>query len=54
MLNYRVEYAFHESDMLALYADSILSNERSQHVLEKVGFKFIKQEGDFKYYCIMK
>ena len=47
-----VQYVFHELDIPVLYADCILSNKRSQHVLEKVGFKFIKEEGDFRYYCI--
>ena len=37
-----------------LYADTILTNKRSQHVLEKIGFEFIKQEGDFRYYCISR
>jgi len=45
-----IQYVFHELDIPVLYADSILSNTRSQHVLEKVGFTFIKEEGDFKYY----
>lgn len=47
-----IEYVFNELDIPVLYADSILSNTRSQHVLEKVGFKFIKEEGEFRYYCI--
>ena len=47
-----IEYVFHELDIPTLYADSILSNTRSQHVLEKVGFRLIKEEGNFKYYCI--
>ena len=47
-----IEYVFNELDIPVLYADSILSNKRSQHVLEKVGFKLIKEKGDFKYYCI--
>ena len=45
-----IQYVVHELDIPVLYADSILSNTRSQHVLEKVGFTFIKEEGDFKYY----
>lgn len=49
-----IEYVFHELDIPVLYADSILSNTRSQHVLEKVGFRLIKEEGDFKYYCIKR
>ena len=47
-----IQYVFNELDIPVLYADSILSNTRSQHVLEKVGFQFIKEEGDFKYYQI--
>lgn len=47
-----IEYVFGELNIPVLYADSIWSNERSQHVLEKVGFRLIKEEGDFKYYCI--
>ena len=49
-----LKYVFNELDIPILYADSILSNKRSQHVLEKVGFKLIKEEGDFKYYCIQR
>ena len=47
-----IQYVFHELDIPVLYADSILSNTRSQHVLEKVGFRLVREEGDFKYYCI--
>lgn len=47
-----IQYVFNELDIPVLYADAILSNKRSQHVLEKVGFRLIKEEGDFKYYCI--
>ena len=47
-----IAYVFNELDIPVLYADSILSNRRSQHVLEKVGFRFIKEEGDFRYYSI--
>ena len=47
-----IQYVFNELDIPVLYADTILSNTRSQHVLEKVGFKFIKEEGEFRYYRI--
>ena len=47
-----IQYVFNELDIPVLYADSILTNTRSQHVLEKVGFRLIKEEGNFKYYCI--
>lgn len=47
-----IQYVFNELDIPVLYADSILSNKRSQHVLEKVGFRFLREEGNFRYYCI--
>lgn len=47
-----IQYAFCELDLSVLYADAILTNTRSQHVLEKVGFQFLKEEGDFRYYRI--
>lgn len=45
-----VQYAFEVLDMAAVNADTIAKNKRSQHVLEKVGFQFIKEENGFKYY----
>lgn len=45
-----LRYAFDELGMSAVNADVVLKNKRSQHVLEKIGFQFIKQEGIFKYY----
>lgn len=47
-----VKYVFETLDIPVLYADSILPNTRSQHVLEKAGFRCLRTEGDFKYYCI--
>lgn len=49
-----IEYVFKELDIPVLYADTILKNTRSRHVLEKLGFEFIKEEGDFRYYCISR
>lgn len=49
-----IAYVFNELDIPILYADSILSNKRSQHVLEKVGFKLINEDENFKYYCITR
>ena len=45
-----VRYAFDVLGMVAVNADTIAKNTRSQHVLEKVGFRFIRQENGFKYY----
>ena len=49
-----VQYAFDVLGVSTLYADTIRSNARSQHVLEKVGFSFIREDKDFKYYRIEK
>ena len=47
-----VQYVFNELDIPVLYADSIQPNTRSQHVLEKAGFIFVREDADFKYYRI--
>ena len=49
-----VKYAFESLDVPVLYADTILPNTRSQHVLEKLGFRCLRTEGDFKYYEIRR
>ncbi|MDE7439352.1 MAG: GNAT family N-acetyltransferase [Clostridia bacterium] len=45
-----VQYAFDMLGIVAVNADTIEKNTRSQHVLEKVGFRFIREENGFKYY----
>ena len=41
--------------MLAVNADAALKNTRSQHVLEKVGFEYVREDDTFKYYrCVRK
>ena len=45
-----LQYAFDVLGMVAVNADTIVKNTRSQHVLEKVGFNFIREENGFKYY----
>lgn len=35
-------------------ADTIIKNVRSQHILDKLGFEFVLEEGDFKYYKLEK
>ena len=45
-----LQYAFDVLGMVAVNADTVAKNTRSQHVLEKVGFKFIREENGFKYY----
>ena len=45
-----LQYAFEELGMLAVNADAALKNTRSQHVLEKVGFRYTHEDDTFKYY----
>lgn len=43
-------YAFDELGMEAVNADTVIKNTRSQHVLEKAGFRFIREQDGFRYY----
>lgn len=45
-----LEYAFCEMGMETVYADAILKNTRSQHVLQKVGFIETHRDDAFRYY----
>ncbi len=45
-----VQYAFDVLGMTAVKADTTLKNTRSQHVLEKVGFRFVEEKDGFRYY----
>ena len=49
-----VRFVFEELDIPVLYADSILTNTRSQHVLEKVGFQFLYADAERKHYRIIR
>ena len=49
-----VDYVFHQLDIPVLYADCILTNTRSQHVLEKVGFQFLYADEQRKHYEIRR
>lgn len=49
-----IDFVFNELDIPVLYADSILTNTRSQHVLEKVGFQFLYADEQRKHYRITK
>ena len=45
-----LQYAFDTLGMAAVNADTIIKNTRSQHVLEKVGFHYVREEDGFRYY----
>ena len=47
-----VKIAFDELEMTAVNADTVIKNTRSQYVLEKVGFRFVREDDTFKYYRI--
>ncbi len=47
-----IRFVFYELGIPTLFADAVRTNTRSQHVLEKVGFLFIGEDRDFKYYRI--
>ena len=47
-----IEYAFDRLGLATVYADAVRKNTRSQHVLEKVGFRFIREDETFRYYKI--
>lgn len=49
-----IQYAFKELGLVIVNADTVVKNTRSQHILNKLGFEFIKQDGDFKYYQLEK
>ena len=49
-----VEYAFDRLGLTTVYADTVRKNTRSQHVLEKVGFRFSHEDALFRYYEITK
>ena len=43
-------YAFDELGLTAVNADAVIKNTRSQHVLEKAGFRFVGEADGFRYY----
>ena len=47
-----IAYAFEELNMKKVNADVIHKNKRSQHVLEKLGFQFLRENETFKYYVL--
>ena len=47
-----VRYAFERLGMSAVNADTVISNTRSQRVLEKAGFAMTGQDDTFRYYRV--
>ena len=49
-----LQYVFEECKMNAVYADALIKNCRSRHVLEKIGFREYKRDTQFCYYIYKK
>jgi len=49
-----LQYAFNALGMETVFADTLLNNKRSQHVLKKVGFQEIRRDDAFVYYQCVK
>ena len=45
-----LDYAFNVLGLETVNADAVLKNKRSQHVLEKVGFVYVREDDTFRYY----
>lgn len=45
-----IKYAFEELGLNTIYADTVIRNTRSQHVLQKNGFIHIKDDSVLRYY----
>lgn len=39
-----LQYAFDTLGMVAVNADTVIKNKRSQHVLEKIGFQYVREK----------
>jgi RimJ/RimL family protein N-acetyltransferase len=49
-----VDYAFDELGLHIIYADCVLRNKRSQHVLEKIGFIYSHEDEAMRYYVFKR
>lgn len=49
-----VNYAFDVLGAESIFAESLIKNTRSQHVLEKLGFQYLGEEDGFKQYRLKR
>lgn len=47
-----LKYAFNELGLRTVYADAVIRNQRSQHILEKLGFVYTHEDDMLRYYEI--
>ena len=45
-----IDYAFDVLGAESVFAESLVKNERSQHVLEKLGFRYLGEDDGFRQY----
>lgn len=53
-INLLINYTFNTLNMDKIFADSVLRNTKSQHILEKIGFIYTHEDSVFKYYILEK
>lgn len=49
-----IDYAFDILGAESIYAETLVKNIRSQHILEKLGFRYLGEEDGFKQYRLYK
>ena len=49
-----VDYAFDVLGAESIFAESLIKNTRSQHIMEKIGFKYFGEEDGFRQYRLEK
>ena len=49
-----VDYAFDILGAESIFAESLIKNARSQHIMEKIGFKYTGEEDGFRQYRLEK
>ena len=49
-----ISYAFDQLGMERIFAESLVKNTRSQHILEKLGFEYAGEEDGFKQYYLKR
>ena len=49
-----IDFAFNVLGAESIFAESLVKNTRSQHILEKLGFKYVGEEDGFKQYRLYK
>ncbi len=49
-----IDYAFDVLGAESIFAESLIKNARSQHIMEKLGFKYFGEEEGFKQYRLEK